>query len=778
MSETAAMIGRSERRRPPSPKVAPWLVIPYGKGMKNQAFYNLCEPDNRTCRKLIPELSGKSFYQKPSHQGWLIVLCDVAKIDYTPGWNFEDCFLWNPATFENIQLPSKLSSSSGYTYNDYLLVDCVLSSPPKTDITNTNPDDSMVFFLFERCDNDLDYVFLFCRPGDKQWRTHKFSRDENIITQDILSIHYFKGELYAMSSYALSNYKIKIKKIDDDDDSVNLCIGLFQTSNDTDFPSIGGILTSCHTTIYVQTIDEFYMLELEFTSEGEEVISVNIARLDFSCMGWKEVNDLGDNVLFFGENTIACCSAAELGLTKGCLYYTRANSQSLYKFELGGTGTIILPCLKLPTPWFSSGWIMMPATFRIGDRQVITESTLQRRKEEEEEEEEEEEHIADPKVVFTSSGYNDGEVNQPWSILNADTLRLLASYLHPFDYKEFRSACKANRCILPVVKQTSTSNRILNSTYVSPCLVYLSMDDCPVYNFVDPMHNNENYLMKLPLLGGARIRFQKGGWLLMSEGPCRFFFHNPFTKETIELPDFPSCCDFSNISFSSLPTCSDCVVSGIRVMNMSSIRVYLIARGENSWRFREFDNINLEYYKSLLNTPALHKGTFYRLDYNGLLGAFNLEDGISWSYKVLAKPRKLFGRAYPSFLVECGGDLILVKLGHNGTLVGVFRLDFSRMEWVSIKSLGKHMLFVSYTSCISRIAPNSGMENKIYFPRLSLHGEGILYYSLDTGRYHSLGSRHTGKDFSDSKGWASWSWIEPNWSRSTVQELDWTVTLL
>lgn len=59
---------RSERKSPPPPKVAPWLVIPYGKGMrKNQAFYNICEPNNKTLRKCIPELKGKAFRQETCH---------------------------------------------------------------------------------------------------------------------------------------------------------------------------------------------------------------------------------------------------------------------------------------------------------------------------------------------------------------------------------------------------------------------------------------------------------------------------------------------------------------------------------------------------------------------------------------------------------------------------------------------------------------------------------------------------------------------------------------
>ncbi|KAI3977025.1 hypothetical protein MKX01_008883, partial [Papaver californicum] len=55
--------------------------------------------------------------------------------------------------------------------------------------------------------------------------------------------------------------------------------------------------------------------------------------------------------------------------------------------------------------------------------------------------------------------------------------------------------------------------------------------------FVNPMHNNESYLMNIPeLFEGSRIRFSKGGWLLMSKGNT-LFFYNPFTKSTIKLPD-------------------------------------------------------------------------------------------------------------------------------------------------------------------------------------------------------------------------------------------------
>ncbi|KAI3958796.1 hypothetical protein MKX01_023472 [Papaver californicum] len=88
-----------------SSKTAPWLVFPYGKGKKRSSSYNICGPNNTTCRKFIPELSRKTFWQKPCHNGWLVILCDDDGKDgddddvgdgnqssNIPNWNYGDCF--------------------------------------------------------------------------------------------------------------------------------------------------------------------------------------------------------------------------------------------------------------------------------------------------------------------------------------------------------------------------------------------------------------------------------------------------------------------------------------------------------------------------------------------------------------------------------------------------------------------------------------------------------------------------------------------------------------
>ncbi|KAI3958140.1 hypothetical protein MKW98_020782 [Papaver atlanticum] len=160
-------------------------------------------------------------------------------------------------------------------------------------------------------------------------------------------------------------------------------------------------------------------------------------------------------------------------------------------------------------------------------------------------------------------------------------------------------------------------------------------------------------------------------------------------------------------------------------------------RGDDDWIACPFPNTNVKKLMPLHGTaPILYKNGFYCVDCDGTLGAYDIMKDDGWS--VLEKPKKIFKNdMHPNLLVECGGDLLLVKIGHIGTSVRIFRLDFSEMEWVEVESLGKHMLFISETSCLSAIAPNSRTENKIFFPRLYLNGGGILsYYTLpNQGRF-------------------------------------------
>ncbi|KAI3997108.1 hypothetical protein MKX01_006962 [Papaver californicum] len=288
------------------------------------------------------------------------------------------------------------------------------------------------------------------------------------------------------------------------------------------------------------------------------------------------------------------------------------------------------------------------------------------------------------------------------------------------------------------------------------------------------MHNNDRYFMKLSRkLVGATIRFSKDGWLLLSKGKKTVFCYNHFTRAMIRLPDLPDDYVLGGMSFSSIPTSRDCVViaisNWIEITGGNDIFFLVTKPGKKGrkratrWTVRRFNHKGryMNDFMPCINNLVFYNGAFYCLDYNGMLGVFNMKGNFSW--KVFSKSLKQFSGFYPRYLIECEDKLLPVNSGQSGKSVDVYRLDDSEMVWVKLNSLGKHALFISYTSSFSAVVPRSCMENKIYFPRL--YDERILYYSLDTYRYHFVGSnQHSAQDFHNIKERSNCSWIEPRWS--------------
>lgn len=171
-------------------------------------------------------------------------------------------------------------------------------------------------------------------------------------------------------------------------------------------------------------------------------------------------------------------------------------------------------------------------------------------------------------------------------MLQDDMVRSISKYLHTVDYIQLRAVSKKHRSILSLRRSYST----WTTPDLSPWMVF-PIYNRSVYNFVNSMHNNDNYLMKIPeSLKGSRIRFSKGGWLLISKGKT-LFFYNPFTRSSIELPELPDehCYDFSGISFSSAPTSSDCVVFGVSKQIGDNVFTFYIKRGDEHWTNVSFD---------------------------------------------------------------------------------------------------------------------------------------------------------------------------------------------
>ncbi|KAI3898594.1 hypothetical protein MKW92_051460, partial [Papaver armeniacum] len=142
---------------------------------------------------------------------------------------------------------------------------------------------------------------------------------------------------------------------------------------DADYPVIGGGEEyEAFTDQWVESGNEIFRVHFTCTPRGfRQVVSIHILKLDFASMAWVLLKSMDDHVLFLCINVDLCskkrrystayCSAVDMGLERGCLFYTLPKDQTLYVFEVedGGT-TVILPCAKLPTPWFLPTWVMMP----------------------------------------------------------------------------------------------------------------------------------------------------------------------------------------------------------------------------------------------------------------------------------------------------------------------------------------------------------------------------------------------------------------------------------
>ncbi|XP_026450981.1 F-box/kelch-repeat protein At1g57790-like [Papaver somniferum] len=198
----------------------------------------------------------------------------------------------------------------------------------------------------------------------------------------------------------------------------------------------------------------------------------------------------------------------------------------------------------------------------------------------------------------------------------------------------------------------------------------------------------------------------------MSKGNS-LFFYNPFTKAVIKLPDLPRQ-DFGysyrGIAFSSLPTCSDCVVFAIRTYVLDKVHISSIKRGKGKWTIKILDNVYLRpnrtnmRFEPSFNSPIFYDGAFYCLDLNGTLGVFTLENnGTKWEVLSMV-PQPNCHSIYSSYLVELEGELLSILLGHSGEWVRCFRLDLAETIWSEVEHLGRQALFISNTSCTAAIA--------------------------------------------------------------------------
>ncbi|KAL5718615.1 hypothetical protein ACHQM5_011499 [Ranunculus cassubicifolius] len=354
------------------------------------------------------------------------------------------------------------------------------------------------------------------------------------------------------------------------------------------------------------------------------------------------------------------------------------------------------------------------------------------------------------------------------SIFPAEIMEKIFQSLHSGGNIRFRLATKSFISMIPPVR--SFNPQILSSTQDLPWLVSFPNSTEKICYFYHPIYTNV-YTTNFSRLRDSIIRHAKFGWLLMSVGRRCLFFFNPLTGETVQLPTgYPPYGTFINISFSSPPTSTDCVVFGHMSCGENFAHMSVYRKSQNRWCNHSFLNTGYTFIPSDCN-QVYRDGVFYSLSKDGKLGVFNPNESNEedmWKvYTNLSVPSVrlsttslICGDSTRSFIVERDSEILCVFVGCIGDPVHVYKLDQSKetKKWIRVESLGDRVMFLSHTTSILVPAVLKGTENRIYLPRFKKNSS--VFYSLKSGKYHSFGDQDSRADWINTSEHWNCTWFQ------------------
>lgn len=306
--------------------------------------------------------------------------------------------------------------------------------------------------------------------------------------------------------------------------------------------------------------------------------------------------------------------------------------------------------------------------------------------------------------------------------------------MHLFEYWNFRATSAVFQSLCPI-PQWRTNNAL-------PLFLYFNSNGSS--KLIDPCRHDSLYHSVSIFLHSFIVWFSKNGWLLASNGSSLQYF-NFFTGKRGNYPSFHKYFHLESLAFSTYPTCTDCLTVGI-VDNSIDENVIICYHeaGKGTWNscIFELEDEDVSFYPSN-SCPIFLAGAFYILDRQGYLGVFQLVNGEA-NWRMYAKPKNLKD-FYTCHLVESEEEVYSVFIERMGKWVKVFRFDKLMKQWVKVEYLENHIFFISRTSSFSIVTRDHRMRNRIYIPRL--YKKGVVFYSQDTRKYHSLTSDDIIDDF-------------------------------
>ncbi|MFS7908687.1 hypothetical protein Hanom_Chr01g00086081 [Helianthus anomalus] len=354
----------------------------------------------------------------------------------------------------------------------------------------------------------------------------------------------------------------------------------------------------------------------------------------------------------------------------------------------------------------------------------------------------------------------DDEVESPLLNLPFHLLERVMDHCIGVEYMRFRATCKRCHVAAPLIQWSDkTSLRRLHSySVVSPWLMVVDKNR-KIIIFTDPMFGDKYFMKRSQVsIHDERIRCSRFGWLLYCTGYSTLTFLNPFTGDICKLPY----CQWylGSVCFSAPPTSPDCMVVGFTNGGDGYICIHFVAR-EQCWVRIRLDISGAPPGRFCF--PTFCRKDLYVLCGKGEVHVFkNLFKLQGYYSKKVVGERSSEGEY---FLVKRDKQLLLVIVGKLGEYVEVYKSNEDTQEWEEIECLGSYMIYICGDTCMCIEAKAPEMENKIFFPRLGSKNGNVVFYSLETHRYHTFHDKHVEEIVGIGiKHLFPHAWIEPTWS--------------
>ncbi|PWA49872.1 hypothetical protein CTI12_AA475860 [Artemisia annua] len=789
----------SDRFLPPWSSKYPWLIAQSIQDDEKQDQFVFCTIDNELphyrCR--IPELLGKRI--RGFFHGWVI----LSNYPHNNIW----C-LWNHMTSKIISLPT-LVLEDGESYES--IRQCCLSAPP---------DDPSSILLLTTTSKS---TFLFCpvdsKREDFRWTEMSYAQQLKRLTSNGKLLHSLtccNGKVYALSidgtfAHCVIHLDIVVKynevvinlmlfstcpsdpyccggdihylkgsstelfyiEIGFDEETNNMekkpvnvylyksdmtCINWEEREcfKDWDVSHIDIRIPVCDDPEDSSSEDSNTESSLHYSSGHQDMIreieeKYDSKKLDMSCEVWKVMDDLKDAIFFIDvARDSVSYSPVVASKLQGFIHIRGEMGKTIYSYNVKDN-TISLS--SIPSPILPTSHVSMWEC-RLEDDHGEAKCIVDYKEE-----------MGNNNQIFLRSGTDNGVEFKNSHLLNIpfDLLEMIMELCVGVEYMNFRATCKQCLLAAPLIKWSNETSlrRLQTHSPVSPWLMVVDRKR-GITTFTDPM-SGDNYFLKnskVLLNENDRICYSRFGWLLFWKRDlnCLVFF-NPFTNDLRKLPETEH--DLESLCFSAPPTSPDCMVVGF-----TTTRVYFhSANQKRTWRA-----LRLDTDPHTICFSAFYGGDLFVFCEREVIVINNLGKKDCSGEVVEAEAPKGYCKSRTQyFITNCDQHRLLVSVGEYGEAVEVFDRNESKQIWEKIDSVGKHTIYICGTACFCIEAKAPKMENKIFFPRLHTKNKRVLFYSLDTCRYHTFHAQNLQEehleDFLGTTHHLSHNvWIEPSWS--------------